>query len=65
MAAKLVNKEQLIESVRKLPCLYDTSRKEYKDEMLPCQTINRSIKTYYFIKRERQYSETKAASKDL
>ena len=33
MAAKLVNKEQLVESVRKLPCLYDTSTKEYKDEM--------------------------------
>ena len=34
MAAKFVNKEQLIESVRKLPCLYDTSTKEYKDEMV-------------------------------
>ena len=33
MVAKFVNKEQLNESVRKLPCLYDTSTKEYKDEM--------------------------------
>ena len=44
MAAKFVKKEQFIESVRKLPCLYDTSRNEYKDEMLPCQTTNGSIK---------------------
>ena len=44
MAAKFVNKEQLIELVRKLLCLYDTSRKEYKDEMLPCQTTNESMK---------------------
>ena len=44
MAAKFVNKEQLLESVRKLPCLYDTSRKEYKDGMLPWQTTNGSIK---------------------
>ena len=32
MAAKHVNKELLIESVRKYPCLYDTSRKDYKDD---------------------------------
>ena len=41
MAAKFVKTEQLIESVRKLLCLYDTSRKEYKDEMLPILTTNR------------------------
>ena len=29
-----VNKEQLIEAVKGFPCLYDTSRKEYKDELL-------------------------------
>ena len=33
MAATFVNKEQLIESERQLPCLYDTSTKENKDEM--------------------------------
>ena len=44
MAAKFVNKEQLIESVRKLPCLYDTSRKECKDEVLSSQRTNGSIK---------------------
>ena len=44
MAAKMVKKEQLIESVRKLLCLYDTSRKEYKDEMLPSLATNGSIK---------------------
>ena len=41
MAAKFIKTEQLSESVRKLPCLYDTSRKEYKDEMLPFLTTNR------------------------
>ena len=44
MAAKFIKKEQLIELVRKLPCLYDTSRKEYKDEMLPFETTSGSIK---------------------
>ena len=34
MAAKNINKELLIEAVRKLPCLYDTSNKEYKDEIV-------------------------------
>eukprot|EP00795_Rhopilema_esculentum_P010066 gene10066-18713_t len=34
MAAKHVNKELLIESVRKYPCLYDTSRKDYKDDSI-------------------------------
>ena len=34
MAAKNINKELLIEAVRKLPCLYDTSKKEYKDEIV-------------------------------
>ena len=34
MAAKAVNKELLIEAVRKMPCLFDTSRKEYKDELV-------------------------------
>ena len=34
MAAKTVNKELLIEAVRKMPCLFDTSRKEYKDELV-------------------------------
>ena len=32
MDAKQVNKESLIESVRKFPCLYDTRRKDYKDD---------------------------------
>ena len=34
MAAVKVNKEQLIEAVKNFPCLYDTSRKEYKDDLL-------------------------------
>ena len=34
MTANFVNKEQLMESVRKLPCLYDISTNEYKDEMV-------------------------------
>ena len=37
MTAKFVNKEQLIESMRELPCLYDTSRKD-KNSMLPFLT---------------------------
>ena len=32
MAGKNINKEQLIESVRKYPCLYDTARSDYKDD---------------------------------
>ena len=34
MAAVKVKKEQLIEAVKKVLCLYDTSRKEYKDDLL-------------------------------
>ncbi len=34
MASKFVNKELLIEAVRHFPCLYDTSKKEYKDEIV-------------------------------
>ena len=34
MAVKSVNKELLIEAVRKMPCLYDTTKKEYKDELV-------------------------------
>ena len=34
MAANAVNKELLIEAVRKMPCLFDTSLKEYKDELV-------------------------------
>ena len=34
MAAVKVNKEQHIETVKNFPCLYDTSRKEYKDDLL-------------------------------
>ena len=34
MAAKAVNKELLIEAVRRMSCLYDTSRKGYKDELV-------------------------------
>ena len=33
MAAKSVNKKLLIEAVPKIPCLYDTTKKEYKDEL--------------------------------
>ena len=32
MAATVVSKELLIESVKKYPCLYDTSRKDYRDD---------------------------------
>ena len=34
MAVKNINKELLIEDVRKLPCLYDTTKKEFKDEIV-------------------------------
>ena len=34
MAAKFLNKEHFIESVGKLPCLYDTSTKECTDKMV-------------------------------
>ena len=34
MAAKNINKELLIEAFLNLPCLYDTSKKEYKDEIV-------------------------------
>ena len=34
MAAVIVDKELLIEAVRKMPCLYDTTKKEYKDELV-------------------------------
>ena len=27
-------KENLIEAVRRFPCMYDTARKEYKDDLL-------------------------------
>ena len=34
MAAVVVDKELLIEAVRKMPCLYDTTKKEHKDELV-------------------------------
>ncbi len=34
MASKFVNKELLFEAVRYFSCLYDTSKKEYKDEIV-------------------------------
>lgn len=34
MVAKMLNKEKLIEFVRSYPCLYGTTTKEYKDEMV-------------------------------
>ena len=34
MATHAVNKELLIEAVRKMPCLFDTSKKEYKDDLV-------------------------------
>ena len=43
MAAKFIKKEQLIKSVRKLSFLFDTSRKEYQNEMHPFLTANGSI----------------------
>ena len=57
MAAKFVKKEQLNESVRKLLCLYDTSRKEYKDEMVPILTTNGPIKLTNSSNVVRQHSE--------
>ena len=47
MAAKFVKKEQLIESVRKLPCLYDTSTKEYKDEMVRENAWKRCARMFF------------------
>ena len=34
MDAKQVNKESLLESLRKFPCLYDTRRQDYKDDSI-------------------------------
>jgi len=52
MKAKFVNKEQLIESVRKLPCFYDTSRKEKKGNA-PFSNNKWPNQTYQLIKRGR------------
>ena len=34
MAGPSIDREQLIEAVRKFPCLYDTTKKEYKDDLI-------------------------------
>ncbi|XP_065061667.1 uncharacterized protein LOC135688677 [Rhopilema esculentum] len=34
MVAAILNKERLIEAVRRYPCLYNTTKKEYKDESI-------------------------------
>jgi len=60
MDAKQVNKESLIESVRKFPCLYDTRRNDYKDDgirenawkLVVCEVLSivQTVAIQFFVK---------------
>ena len=63
MDFKQINKDRLIESVRRFPCLYDTRRRDYKDDsirenawkMVVCEVLNMNPNKFYAVRRECKY----------